>query len=334
MYGIGEARRDANRHGLSRTEEARLHAAYMAGDHSAGQRLVISFLPAILRRTHAYGLSNDHRQDMLGVAVEAFMTNLFRYDPSKGWRIWTYMRYVVKQSLSQYAAANKAFFKVTTQTDRVALANLDDEKKKLGALGRPLTGREARHVADVFGVAETIIHGLDEDMAIMRPGPIFGDRRSEAEAIDDPDRAGGHLDFERCHDHDRNMELLKVGLDSLDGRQREILTRRFKETPDTLQDLADEMNVSRERIRQIEGIALRRLRHAIEKPGETHIRNASLARRYDGTRRDAKLGGVVHVTSSKRSTSARKTRRPGARGPDRTSRRKDALAVERMRALP
>lgn len=335
MYGIKEARRDARRHVLTRTEEMKLHAAYISGDHAAGQRLVNSFLPALSRSAYAPGMPKGHAEDMLGVAVQAFMTHLFRYDATKGCRVWTYMRLVVRHAMSEYASVNRTFFKVTTPNDRAALAHLEAEKKKIGASGRPLTGREARHMADVFGVPESIIHGFDGGMSIMRPGDICGDMRREGHGVEDPERAGGHLDFERRHDHDRNMERLMAGLDLLDARQREIVTRRFKETPDTLQELADEMGVSRERVRQIEGLALRRLRHAIEKPGEGKLRDASLLRRYDdGKRQDAKPRGVTYVATTKRATGGRMTKRQKTRAPSKATRRNDAIAAGRKHALP
>ena len=332
MYGIKEARRDARRHVLTRTEETRLHAAYLTGDHAAGQRLVNSFLPALSRSAYAPDMPEGHGQDLLGVAVQAFMENLFRYDPTRDCRIWTYMRYVVKHAISGYASANRTFFKTTSQHVKAALAHLDAEKKKLGACGRTLTGRETQHLADMFGVPESVIHGFDDDMAIMRPGPINGSWRAEACAVEDPERDGGHLDFERRHDHDRHMGKLEVGMGLLDERQREVLTRRFKETPDTLQEIADDMNVSRERIRQIEGIALRKLRHVIERPGEGLERNASLVRRYDeGKGREAKSGGVTYVAATKRSAKRRPTKRRRMTGPGKTGRR-DVKVVEPMRA--
>ena len=333
MYSIKEARRDARRHVLTRTEEIRLHAAYLAGDHAAGQRLVNSFLPVLSRSAYAYEMPRGHGEDMLGVAVQAFMENLFRYDPATSYRIWTYMHFIVKHAVSRYAYDNRSFFR-TTQNDRTAFTHFNAEKKKLGACGRPLTGSEARHMASEFGVPESVIHGFDDDMAIMRPGPINGEWKAEACAVEDPERDGGHLDFERRHDHDLHMELLGVGIDLLDERQREVMTRRFKEMPDTLQEIADDMGLSRERIRQIEGIALRILRHAIENPGKRKPANASLIRRYDDGRSQAKPGGVKYVESVKH-PNGRKTAKPkGRRCPGKAMRRRDAAVAGKMRAQP
>ena len=330
MYGIKEARRAARRHALTRTEETKLHAAYLSGDHVAGQRLANSFLPALCRSAHAPGMPKGHGMDMVGVAVQAFMENLHRYDPAKGCRIWTYMRFIVRHAVSQYASENRSFFKITLHNDKAALTHFEDEKKKLEACGRLLTGNETRRMAAVFRVPESIIHGFDDDMAIMRPDAIRGDWQGERHGVEDPERAGGHLDFERRHDHDRQMVMVNAGLDLLNARQREIVTRRFKETPDTLQEIADEMGLTRERIRQIEGVALRILRHAIENPGKARMANASLIRRYDdGKRQDAKPGGVTYVASMKRSTS-RRTARPKRTKSSKTARRRDTTAVGHM----
>jgi len=335
MYGINEVARNARRHALTRTEEARLHAAYLSGDHAAGQRLVNSFLPVIMKNANAYGMPAGHRQDMLGVAVKAFMENLFRYDPTKGYRIWTYMQLVVRHAVSEYASANRSFFKLTTPQDKAALAHLEGEKKKLGACGRALTGSETRYLAAVFGVSESIIHGLDDNMAVMRPESLRNERHSRGPDVDDPERAGGHLDFETSHDHDLHMERLRAGLELLSPQQRDIVTRRFKETPDTLQELADEIGVSRERIRQIEGVALRILRHAIENPGKDKASNAALLRRYaDGKHGKSRAGGTTYVATTRRSTKAKTARRGGARRPARKTRREAVAAEQRTRARP
>ncbi len=327
MYGISQATRDARRHVLSRREETRLHAAYLAGDHVAGQRLVSSFLPMLARSAHARDMPRGHFGDMLGVAVQAFMENLYRFDPARGHRMWTYMQFAVRHAVSAYACANRTFFRLNGVNDRTAITYLEAEKSKLGACGRPLTGSEAQHLADVFGVSESIVHGIDDDMLVMRPESLRGDRMGEYHGIDDPERADGHLDFEMRHDHARHMELLKAGLDLLDARQRDIVLRRFRETPDTLKQLSEEMGVSRERIRQIEENALRRLRHAMDHPGELPPRRRACRNRMSP---DAPL----HATSTRRSGVHRPERRQKAKRTTQKTRRKDAVAAALMRALP
>lgn len=269
MYGISQAIADAIRHNLSATEERRLHAAYMAGDQSAGQRLVTSFLPVLYRSACHHEMPGG-RYDLLGVAVEAFLTNLHRYDPAKGHRMWTYMRIAVRHAIHTHALANATFFKVS-HGDRGLVLDLPVEKKRIGAIGRRLTGREARRMADMLGVSERMIELFDENMSNMRPEQLRGDTKLQGHGVDDPERVGSHLDFEARHDRSRLIEMLKTAVACLDARQRDILIRRFKEVPDTLQNLSDDYGVSRERIRQIETYSLAMLRHAMEHPDEMRM---------------------------------------------------------------
>lgn len=254
MYGIAEATRNARRHVLSRTEEVRLHTAYMAGDEAAGRRIVTSYLPMLLRTSRGY--------DALGVAVAAFMENMTRYDPAKGTRMWTYLVLPVSQAVLTYRLNRKIFFPLKGPKQRRASIFLEVEKKKLGASGRPLTGREAHIVAKAFGVSEDLVHGLDDDMSIMKADAL-GHDRSDHHGADDPERADGHLDFERRHDHARMMSSLDDALTVLNERERELIARRFKDAPDPLRTIGADMGVSGERIRQLEAKALMRLRGAM-----------------------------------------------------------------------
>lgn len=323
MYGIKEAARQARRHHLSRFEELSLHAAYLAGDDSAGRRLVVSFLPVIMKSAYARGMPAGHAQDMMGVAIEGFMTNLHRYDPTRGVRLWAYMRFWVRSAVIDYALANRSLFRLATPHDKTAISRLDFEKSRMGASGRPLSGREARQLAAVFGVTESIIHGIDDDMSVLKPESLRSDNSFGHNAVEDPERVGGHLDFEARHDHARLMELLEAGMERLDPRQREIIRRRFKETPDTLHDISADMGISGERIRQIEGVALRHLRHAMENPQGRRMSAAAVVRRY--STKDAASTSTQYIPSTKRSY-VRRTDEPRRRG-------KDAGVVRRPRKV-
>lgn len=258
MYGIAEATRNARRHVLTRTEEIRLHEAFMAGDDAAGHRIVTSFLPMLMRTARGH--------DALGVAVATFMEHLPNYDPTRGTRIWTYLRLPVVQAMLTYHLDRRMFFRLKSPRQRRAALSLEIEKKKLGASGRPLTGREARIIARVFGTSEDVVHGLDDDMSIMRVDPLSHDR-SDHHGVEDPERADGHLEFERRHDHERLMSRVDDALATLSGRERDLIARRFKEEPDPLKTIGCDMGISGERVRQIESRALQRMRRTIDISG-------------------------------------------------------------------
>jgi RNA polymerase sigma-32 factor len=267
IYGIAAATRNARRHILTKTEETRLHAAYIAGDDAAGRRIVTSYLPMLMKTARSY--------DAISIAVAAFMENMTRYDPAKGARMWTYLAMPVSQAVLSYNLDQKAFFPLKGRRERRAAIYLEIEKKKLGASGRPLTGREADIVAAAFGVSENLVKGLDDDMSIMRTDPLSHDR-SDHHGIEDPERADGHLDFEQRHDHERLVTMLHDALAVLNERERQLISRRFKDDPDPLRTIGADIGVSGERVRQIEAKALLRLRrtmrHCSGRPSQAPVK--------------------------------------------------------------
>src|SRR5262249_54886314 len=173
----------------------------------------------------------------------------------------------IRAEIHEYVLRNWRLVKLaTTKAQRKLFFNLRRMKVRSGALST----REAQAIAKDLGVKTDEVFEMEmrlsgRDVAL---DPLPGE---EGEAVvpvaylTDSDNEPG-LILERIEIATRQADGLKKALAKLDNRSRRIIEARWlvEDNPATLQDLADEYGVSAERIRQIEGKALKSMRGQIE----------------------------------------------------------------------
>ena len=154
----------------------------------------------------------------------------------------------------------------TTKAQRKLFFNLRSKKKSLDWL----TQEEAEKIAEDLNVeVKDVLHmenrltshdsafdapvGSDDEGDILSPSQYLEDKSSSPEIL---------VEAQEVSDH--NSQELSMALSSLDDRSKDIIARRYlADEKETLHDLADEYNVSAERIRQIENGALKKLKAAM-----------------------------------------------------------------------
>ena len=250
---------------LSAEEERALAQRYRSQDDlEAARRLVLSHLRlvvAVARGYLGYGLPHA---DLIQEGNIGLMKAVKRFDPERGVRLVSFALHWIKAEIHEYILRNWRLVKVaTTKAQRKLFFNLRSMKKDLG----PMTLEDVDRVASELRVKpeevvemETRLSGQDvafeaddEDEGFA---PVHYLADSEAEPF--------HV-LEAKESARVQGEGLEKALTALDPRSRRIIQARWlrEKNPATLHELAAELKVSAERVRQIEAKALEKMRKTL-----------------------------------------------------------------------
>jgi len=227
---------------LTPEEESRLIAAWQRDrDTAARDRIVRAYARLCYSIASRYSSNPDHVDDLAQEGAFGIMRALDRYDPTRGTRFSTYSRMWVKNFVS-YAVAG-----VSTIVDVPARKFIEVRS------GRAGEGMEAAVAASAPTVSldATARDGetdLIERLASPEPGP--------GEVMEEKSTAEHH------------RRLVEEALSALTERERVVVLRRcLAEIPETLDQIAADFGLTRERIRQVEVAALAKMRAALEASG-------------------------------------------------------------------
>ena len=237
---------------------------YEEDDLDAARQLVIHhlrFVVHIARSYQGYGLPLG---DIIQEGNVGLMKAVDKYDPHRGVKLVSFAVHWIKAEIHEYILKNWRLVKIaTTKAQRKLFFNLRGKKKSL----EWLTKEEAESIASDLNVdVKDVLHMENRlssndssfdapvqtanDEEVMSPSQYLEDKRYDPEII---------VANEQAEQVNRS-ELIEA-LKMLDDRSKDILQRRYlSDQKATLHDLADEYEVSAERIRQIENTALKKLR--------------------------------------------------------------------------
>lgn len=253
---------------LTPEEEVKLSRRIKKGDKEARTHMIKANLRLVVKIAQDYSGYGLPVSDLISEGNIGLMKAVERFDPKKGGKLSTYAAWWIKQSIKR-ALANQS------KTIRLPVHMVDKIAKMrrittilAEALGREPTDEE---LADEIGLPRRKLAMLKQ--ASQRPtsldAPINeGEATQYGEIIGD-DRAEDPL--EALADKNLHGELDGL-LSVLDTRERKIIDERFGltgKTPMTLEEVGREFGVTRERIRQLQNVALTKMRKALrrkEKP--------------------------------------------------------------------
>ena len=237
---------------------------YEEDDLDAARQLVIHhlrFVVHIARSYQGYGLP---LADIIQEGNVGLMKAVDKYDPHRGVKLVSFAVHWIKAEIHEYILRNWRQVKIaTTKAQRKLFFNLRSKKKSLDWL----TKEEAEKIAKDLNVeVKDVLHmenrlssndssfdapvSTSDDEQMMSPSQYLEDKRYDPEVIVANEQAA-----------DVNSQDLAHALKVLDDRSKDILQRRYlADKKATLHDLAEEYEISAERVRQIENTALKKLK--------------------------------------------------------------------------
>jgi RNA polymerase primary sigma factor len=249
---------------LTPKDEIRLAARIKKGDKQARADMIKANLRLVVKIAHDYSNFGLPLLDLISEGNIGLMKAVERFDPKKGGKLSTYAAWWIKQSIKR-ALANQA------KTIRLPV-HLVDKISKMKRAGHKLSeklGREPtdQELADVLGMPRGKVAQLRT--ISIRPAsldaPIGDDDATEFSEIVGDENA--LTPFELLRDKTLRQEVRDI-VDELDPREAEILMLRFGldgSKPKTLEEVGSKFKVTRERVRQIQNIALAKLRRLMDK---------------------------------------------------------------------
>jgi RNA polymerase primary sigma factor len=249
---------------LTREEEIELAKRIKKGDKKAREKMIKANLRLVVKIAHDYTNLGLSLLDLISEGNLGLMKAVERFDPKKGAKLSTYAAWWIKQSIKR-ALANQS------KTIRLPVHVVDKISKLRRAamklteeLGHDPTDEE---LADYLGLTRAKVAQLRT--VGIRPASLdatIGDDESTSfsEIVGDEDAL---TPYEMLSDKTQRNELRDL-LKNLDERESVILTQRFGldgKNPLTLEEVGSKFRITRERVRQIQNIAMNKLRKMIEK---------------------------------------------------------------------
>ena len=247
-------------------------------DPEAAHRLVTSHLRLVAKIAMGYRGYGLPIGEVISEGNVGLMQAVKKFDPDKGFRLATYAMWWIRASIQEYILRSWSLVKMgTTAAQKKLFFNLRKAKSEISALEEgDLRPEQVRQIATKLGV-------LDEEVISMNRRLAGGDAslnsplRSDSEAewqdwLVDEDTPSQESIVAESEERSIRMSLLDEAMAELSDRERHILTeRRLKDEPTTLEELAAQYGVSRERVRQIEVRAFEKLQKSMQ--AAAHERN-------------------------------------------------------------
>jgi len=241
---------------LSREEENELALKFKQfGDKKAAYKLVVSNLRLVVLIAREYQKNFQNILDIVQEGNIGLLEAVKQFDPLRGIRFPSYAAYWIRAYILRYLINNIRLVKVgTTQAQRKLFFNLQKEKDKLESEGfQP----EAKLLASRLGVKESEVLEMQQRLALPDlsvDAQIKGsDDGSDYHSIIPDSRMNLEEQVVENQFGGAVREVVAEFRARLDDREKAIIDRRlFTDDPVTLQVIADEFGLSRERIRQIE----------------------------------------------------------------------------------
>jgi RNA polymerase sigma-32 factor len=240
------------------------------GDREAAHKLVTSHLRLVAKIAMGYRGYGLPISEVVSEGNVGLMQAVKRFEPEKGFRLATYAMWWIKAAIQEYILRSWSLVKMgTTANQKKLFFNLRKAKSKISALEEgDLKPDQVKLIAKRLGVTEKDV--VDMNRRLGGDASLNAPIRDDGEAgewmdwlVDNsPNQENMLADSEES---DNRHKALISALDVLNEREKRIFeARRLADDPITLEDLAAEFGVSRERVRQIEVRAFEKVQKAVK----------------------------------------------------------------------
>jgi len=230
------------------------------------EKLVVSNLRFVVKIAYEYKNYNVKLADLIQEGNIGLMHAVKKFDPYKGYRLISYAVWWIRAYIQNYIIRSWSMVKIgTTQAQRKLFFKLNRAKKELEAMSE--RNPEFKEIAESLNVKEIDV----EEMGLR-----LSNRDVSLNAYLNDEEDATYLDFLTYQGDDQEMELIRKqemelvqknisgAMEKLTERESFIIRNRIMaDEPMTLQEVGDHYNITRERARQIEKQALKKLQLAL-----------------------------------------------------------------------
>jgi len=249
---------------LTAEDEVRLNRKVKKGDEQARKQMIRSNLRLVINIAKRYMHLGTPFLDLIEEGNLGLMKAVDKFDARKGYRFSTYAAWWIKQGITRSISEQGRMIRVPVYMSDL-IAKWKKKKEQLSQkLKRIPTDEEiAKRIKITKDKTEQINFWMATTTSSLE-APIGGDNEGQvSDLIEDQTSVPPDAKIEHLLDKERISNLL----DMMNKREKQILDMRFglaDSRPHTLAEVANKLGVSRERIRQIEEAALRKLRKFVE----------------------------------------------------------------------
>jgi RNA polymerase sigma-32 factor len=240
------------------------------GDRDAAHTLVTSHLRLVAKIAMGYRGYGLPISEVISEGNVGLMQAVKRFEPEKGFRLATYAMWWIKAAIQEYILRSWSLVKMgTTANQKKLFFNLRKAKSKISALEEgDLRPDQVKLIAKRLGVTEQDVVDMNRrlggDVSLNAPIREDGDSGEWQDWLVD-DVSDQETRLAESEESDNRRKALGDALSVLNDRERRIFeARRLADDPITLEDLAAEFGVSRERVRQIEVRAFEKVQSAVK----------------------------------------------------------------------
>lgn len=258
---------------LSREEEHKLATKYKEdGDLEAARQLIRANLKFVVKIANEYKNYGINPMDVIQEGNLGLMQAVKRFDPTRGYRLISYAVWWIRAYIQNYVVKTWSLVKVgTTQAQRKLFYKLRSTKNEMDLTKQQLSPEDYKLLADKLGVPDQAVIEMDKRMK-TKDFSLDTEIKDKSEAT--------HLDFlqdkrldqediiSKAQEEEVVQEGLSDALEILSDREKYIIKNRvLSESPLTLEEIGQKYEISRERVRQIESAALKKIRTVFEDKG-------------------------------------------------------------------
>ncbi|MGQ3672156.1 RNA polymerase sigma factor RpoH [Xanthobacter sp. TB0136] len=239
------------------------------GDRDAAHKLVTSHLRLVAKIAMGYRGYGLPIAEVISEGNVGLMQAVKRFEPDKGFRLATYAMWWIRASIQEYILRSWSLVKMgTTAAQKKLFFNLRKAKSQISALDDgDLRPDQVQQIATKLGVSEQDV--VDMNRRLSGDASLNAPLREDSEGgewqdwlVDD--QVNQEDRFAENEELDNRRAALAGALGVLNERERRIFeARRLSDEPVTLEELASEFGVSRERVRQIEVRAFEKVQKAV-----------------------------------------------------------------------
>jgi RNA polymerase sigma-32 factor len=239
------------------------------GDVDSAHKLVTSHLRLVAKIAMGYRGYGLPLAELISEGNVGMMQAVKRFDPERGFRLATYAMWWIRASIQEYILHSWSLVKMgTTAAQKKLFFNLRRLKGQMQAIeDGDMSPERVKAIAEKLEVSEADVVSMNRrlqspDHSLNAPLRQDGEGEWQDWLVDEGQNQ--EVRFAEDEELTKRRRLLNAAMETLNDRERHILTeRRLRDNPTTLEDLSQEYDISRERVRQIEVRAFEKLQKAI-----------------------------------------------------------------------